>query len=210
VSGETVATNGEATMVGTDVCRGLVARQEQGAFARARPDVVVWLSSWERMNMLVGGQIVPAGSRRADEILFARMESANRRLTPGATRLVLLTVPPFTYGTALGVETRIDPRRDLLTAHLNDLLRQFASRHPDRISVVDLARLVCPHGAPCAADVDGRRPRPDGAHYSASDAAWAANWVVHQLSGRHRPGGSSVSRSATTPVSVRGAADPTR
>jgi hypothetical protein len=67
---------------------------------------------------------------------------------------------------------------------LNDLLRRFAARHPDRIVVVDLARLVCPRGAPCGTEVDGRRPRPDGAHFSARDSSWAASWIVAHISRR--------------------------
>jgi hypothetical protein len=208
VSGETASTFGEATMVGTQVCPQLVARREQRALARAHPDVVVWLSSWERMNLRVHGRTVAAGSPRADAILLDRMERAYVRLTAGSTRLAVLTIPPFTDGTALGVQTRIDARRDLLTLHLNDLLRRFAAKHPGSVQVVDLARFVCPHGAPCATDVDGRRPRPDGAHFAPSDASWAARWIV-----AHLPP-SPTAETDLTPrrpaPSRRAGADPTR
>jgi hypothetical protein len=181
VADETAPTNGEATMVGTDACRRLVTTRQRRALARAHPDVVLWLSSWERMNLRVGNRVVAAGSRTADQILLRRMESAYRRLANGGTRLAVLTIPPFTDGTALGVQSRVDPRRDLLTIHLNDLLHGFAARHPLRIVVVDLARLVCPHGAPCGTEVDGRRPRPDGAHFCPEAASWAASWIVAHI-----------------------------
>src|SRR5262249_46981242 len=72
VSGETAPTHGEATMVGTRDCPQLVDRQERRALGRAHPDLVVWLSSWERMNMRIDGRVVAAGSRSADVILLGR------------------------------------------------------------------------------------------------------------------------------------------
>jgi sugar lactone lactonase YvrE len=61
------------------------------------------------------------------------------------------------------------------------MLRRFAARHPGRITVIDLARRLCPQGPPCRPVVDGRQPRPDGAHFDAPGSVWAAHWVLAQL-----------------------------
>lgn len=181
VSEATVDTNGERSMATTEVCHDLVQHTEDRALARSRPDVVVWFSEWERFNMKVGGSVVTAGTPNADTLLLSRMDAAFARLTAGGAHLVILTVPSFTEGTALGIQTTPNPTRDAAILHLNRLLRRLAVAHPGQISVVDLARHVCPTLSPCAPDVDGRRPRPDGAHFSPAGSAWASKWVFEQL-----------------------------
>jgi hypothetical protein len=42
-------------------------------FARSTPDIVVWLSSWEKMNMLVGGHLGIAGTASGDALILSRM-----------------------------------------------------------------------------------------------------------------------------------------
>jgi hypothetical protein len=70
---------------------------------------------------------------------------------------------------------------DAQVLHLKRLLRSFAVRHPGGALVVDLAQLVCPQSAPCGPDVDGRRPRPDGAHFSPAGSVWAAQWLLGEI-----------------------------
>ncbi len=181
VSDETAPTNGEGTMIGTNICHDLVARTQNHVLARLHPDTVVWFSSWERLSMKVGGRVIAAGTPAGDELLLSRMDGAFARLTARGARLVMLTVPPFTDGTALGIQFTSSPERDVQVLHLNGLLRRFAARHPGRVFVVDLAQYVCPRSAPCGPDVDGRRPRPDGAHFSPADSVWAARWVLGEL-----------------------------
>lgn len=186
VSDETAPTNGEGTMIGTNICHDLVERTQDNVLARLHPDTVVWFSSWERLSMKVGGRVIAAGTPAGDELLLSRMDGAFARLTAGGARLVMLTVPPFTEGTALGIQFTSSPERDAQVLHLNGLLRRFAARHPGRVFVVDLAQYVCPRSAPCGPDVDGRRPRPDGAHFSPADSVWAGRWVLGELASLRR------------------------
>jgi hypothetical protein len=125
--------------------------------------------------------VLVAGTPRADAVLLSRMERVFTRLTAGGARLAVLTVAPFTEGTALGLQFTSSPERDAQVLHLNGLLRRFAARHPDRAFVVDLAQHVCPQGAPCGPEVDGRRPRPDGAHFSPAGSVWAAQWALGEI-----------------------------
>jgi hypothetical protein len=181
VSDDVTPTGGEAVMAGSDTCHDLVAYTEAKAIERARPDVVVWFSSWERFNLRVGNRIVRSGTPRADALLLSRMDDAFSRLTAPRARLVIVTLPLFTRGSALGLQIASSPRRDAEVAHLNALLRRFAARHQSRTSIIDLGRHVCPDGAPCAPEVDGRRPRPDGSHFDGPGAVWAAEWFFRRL-----------------------------
>ena len=49
---------------------------------------------------------------------------------------------------------------------LNALLRRFAARHTDNVTLVDLAAKLCPSGPPCPERVDGLHARPDGRHFT--------------------------------------------
>ena len=68
--------------------------------------------------------------------------------------------------------------------HLNDLFRQYAAAHPDRVAVLDLAALVCPAGPPCPTEVEGVTLRPvDGGHFAGDGPAWVAPRVLDRLVG---------------------------
>jgi hypothetical protein len=62
---------------------------------------------------------------------------------------------------------------------MNRLLREYARTHTDRVSVVDLAGMLCPSGRqPCPENVSGVQPRHrDGDHFEPD----GADWVAHQL-----------------------------
>ncbi|MDQ1477078.1 MAG: hypothetical protein QOE62_2307, partial [Actinomycetota bacterium] len=66
---------------------------------------------------------------------------------------------------------------------LNALLRRFRARHPDQVTLVDLAAMLCPQGPPCPERVDGLQARPDGRHFTPRAATWAARWILTQTFG---------------------------
>ena len=66
---------------------------------------------------------------------------------------------------------------------LNALLRRFQARHPDQVTLVDLATKLCPSGPPCPEKVDGLHARPDGRHFTPAAATWAARWILTQIYG---------------------------
>ncbi len=141
------------------------------------PDLVVWLSTWDLADRMVDGRVVRANTPEGDDVLLASMEVVRERLTVGGARIALLTVPP----NARSDTAEADDDADGAIAHYNDLLRSFAAEHPDDVSVVDFAALVCPGGAPCPEEVDGVRLRPDGAHFSEETAPWIARKLVPLL-----------------------------
>ena len=49
------------------------------------------------------------------------------------------------------------------------------AEHPESVTVVDLAKIVCPQGAPCPEEGAGVTLRPrDGGHYEGDGPAWVA------------------------------------
>ncbi len=181
VSDQVEATGDERAMIGTQSCHTLVERTVTSALARSDPDVVVWFSNWERFNLDIGGTTIAANTPTGDNIILARMDDALQRLTAHGARLAIVTIPPTTEGSALGMHftPSLETERSIL--HLDDLLRRFVAYHPHRTMLIDLAHLVCPNGTPCAPTVDGHHPRPDSTHFSPEGAAWAAQWFIRQL-----------------------------
>jgi hypothetical protein len=82
---------------------------------------------------------------------------------------------------AQGTETFDRTADDDGYVRLNALLRRFAARHTDNVTIVDLAQKVCPAGPPCPSDVEGLHPRPDGHHFTPAAAVWAARDVLAEI-----------------------------
>jgi len=109
------------------------------------------------------------------------MERALDRLTARGARLVVLTVAAAAPNDAQGVANTSNAVDDAGYQRLDVILRRFAARHPDRVTLVDLASRVCPSGPPCPERVDGVRMRPDGRHFTAAVSLDLARWVLPQV-----------------------------
>ena len=181
VSDEVTSDRAFVVPLGTEQCQGRVSRSLRGSLRRSRPDVVVWLSSWEKSDLRVGGRVLPAGSPQADHLLMRRADAMVAQLTRTGARVVILTQPARSPGAGLGVSSHPTPTDDLEFTRLNQLLIRIAARHPTSVGIVDLAALLCPTGPPCPERVDGLRPRPDGSHFTADSSVWAARWVLPHL-----------------------------
>ena len=136
---------------------------------------VVLVSSWERNDHVVDGDVLVFGTPDSDAWFLDRLEMLRARL---GTRLVLATVP--LGGPAWDrvrdrfVYTQDATDQEVLD-HLSELYRDFAAQHDTDVSVVDLGRIVCPERYPCPGRLDGVVLRPeDGAHLSPDGAAWLA------------------------------------
>jgi hypothetical protein len=161
-------------------CADTTATYQRDAVTMYRPDVVLWLSSWEAGDHLADGQMLSFGTRTGDAGLLADFDASRLRLTAGGATLVMLTMAPTAKRSDLGPA---DPERVAEYVHLNQLMRRFASQHPDTVRVVDLADIVCPTGVPCSEYVDGIRLRPrDGGHYEPEGAAWVAPRLLDAIS----------------------------
>ena len=140
--------------------------------AEQQPGIVLWLSTWETADRLVDDRLYRFGTEEADRVVLDRLEQSRRILTASGARLMLLTNPPR----AERAETYVrDPEDDRRIMRLNRLFERFAAEHPDTVTVVDLASIVCPSGPPCPEEVEGVRLRPrDGGHYEGDGPAWVA------------------------------------
>jgi peptidoglycan/LPS O-acetylase OafA/YrhL len=184
-SGEITTTRNEAITPHSSRCPTLVDSDERAALARDRPTVVLWMSIWEKSDLVVDGHAVVAGTAAGDKEIMARMDSALARLTAGGARVVLLTEAAPAPNPAEGTVTT-DARADTDGyTRLNALLRRFQARHTGQVTLVDLATKLCPSGPPCPERVDGMHARPDGRHFSPTAATWAARWILTQTFGAH-------------------------
>ncbi len=155
-------------------CPDLTRSLQEQAVARAEPDAIVWWSEWETAALDVDGRKVEFGTPEGDAVLRQRMEHVYDRLHRPGVPIVVLTVPPLLPSPLFPLS---NPAGDTKHAHLNNLYREFAARHPGDVVVVDFARRICP-SSPCPEIVDGIKPRPfDGLHLTPASAAWAARWL---------------------------------
>ncbi|MGZ4754860.1 MAG: acyltransferase family protein [Acidimicrobiia bacterium] len=171
----------------TSECSNLVHATVQDALKRSRPDVVLWVSLWERADLKVGGRTLKAGTKAWDRAVTQRLERTLRMLRAHGARVVVASQAPAAPGRFHQIQETDEGVQDASFARLNQLLLQLAARHPGAVTYVDLAGKVCPGGPPCPAKVDGMTIRPfDGAHFSPQGAVWAAEWLVPSL---ETPGG---------------------
>jgi hypothetical protein len=180
-SGQITTTRNESITPHSSRCPALVAWALPNALARARPTVVIWMSTWEKSDLVVAGHTVIANTPQWQAEIMARMDRALALLTAGGARVVVVTeaAPGPNPGAPRGSS---DPNADDAGyVRLNALLQRFRARHPDQVTLVDLARQLCPSGPPCPALVAGARPRPDGRHFTPAGATWAARWVFSQI-----------------------------
>jgi len=136
------------------------------------PTTVLWLSTWETADRIIDGKLYRFGVAETDAALLAKLEESHTHVTSTGARLVILTNTPRAEHADTYVRNASD---DTKVLRLNRIYRRFAAMHPDTVSVVDLARIVCPGGPPCPEYVDGIRLRPrDGGHFEGEGPGWVA------------------------------------
>lgn len=157
-------------------CEKLVDDYERTALDRVRPDVVIWMSTWETNDRIVNGERIRFGNEAWDEMMLDKIDQAARRLTSGGAHLVILRMAPRAPNDLV---TASDEAETARYVRLNELYTQYARAHPDAVTAVDFAGKVCPGGPPCPRTVDGIDPRPlDGLHFTPETARWAASWLL--------------------------------
>jgi peptidoglycan/LPS O-acetylase OafA/YrhL len=182
VSGCSVIGGQPLSLAGTpfsfaDDCEKNIPTYQERHLAAVRPDVVVWLSTWDRLDRLVNGRRVSPATIEGRRAFTSLIDEAAARLTSTGARLVILTMAPPAPS-----ELVPDPPEDKTIDHMNRLLREYASAHADRVAVVDLAATLCPNGPPCPETIDGIRPRyRDGNHFEADTAGWMGRKVMPQV-----------------------------
>ena len=164
----------------TGSCATVVQERITEAVARFRPDVVVWVSTWERLNLVDGSRLAVTGTPAWHRVLAERFGPAVDALTAGGARIVMTTIAaPAPAGLAGGGRIT-SPEFDWRFADLDAALRRLAASRPNRVTLVDLATALCPDGPPCPKAVaDGSEPRSlDGAHFTPQGAVWATRRML--------------------------------
>jgi peptidoglycan/LPS O-acetylase OafA/YrhL len=166
----------------TQDCHSIMAERERAALADFRPQVVLWVSTWERFNLVVNRRVLDTGTAAWRHELDRRLDAAYRVLTAGGAKLLVATIAaPAPAGLLLG-ERVTSPKFDWKFADMDARLAAFARRHPTGARLVDVAKKLCPDGPPCSADVDGVQPRKlDGAHFDPAGSVWLARWMLPQI-----------------------------
>ena len=166
----------------TQNCHAYVAQREAQALAEFQPQVVLWVSTWERFNLVVDGRVLATGTRAWKRELDRRLDAAFGSLTARGAELLIATIAaPAPAGLLLG-ERVVSPTFDWKFADLNERLAAFVRRHEAGSDLVDLAKTLCPKGPPCPAEVDGLEPRRlDGAHFDAAGSVWLARRMLPQI-----------------------------
>jgi peptidoglycan/LPS O-acetylase OafA/YrhL len=185
-SDEITTTRNEAITPHSNRCHAMVDWTQANALARVQPTVVVWMSIWEKSDLVVGGRTIVAGTRAWETEIMARLDAALARLTAGGARVVLVTEAAPAPNPAQGTELTDPKADDAGYVRLNALLRRFQARHRATVTLVDLAAKVCPDGPPCPERVHGMHARPDGRHFTPTAATWAARGLVAQIFGTAR------------------------
>ena len=180
-SDEITTTRNESITPHSDRCHALVDWAVRNALARARPTIVIWMSAWEKSDLVIGGHTIVAETPRWEAEIMSRMDGALARLNAGGARVVVVTEAAPAPNPAQRTETTDRNADDAGYVRLDTLLRKFQARHPDTVTLVDLAAKLCPRGPPCPAFVAGTQPRPDGRHFPPSAATWAARWLLSEL-----------------------------
>ena len=90
-SGQITTTRNESITPHSSRCPALVGWALPNALARARPTVVIWMSTWEKSDLVVAGHTVVANTPQWQAEIMARMDGALALLTAGGARVVVVT-----------------------------------------------------------------------------------------------------------------------
>lgn len=144
----------------TTACDGAIPDVQRNAVARAQPDLVIVMSTWEAGDRVVDGRWYPFGTPEADLVLATLYDETAARLRTGGAPMVITRLPQLVDGEVRAANP--DTNRRLQT--LNDFLERYSDTRPG-IVTVEFDRMVCPTD-PCPTEVEGVRLRPrDGAHF---------------------------------------------
>lgn len=142
-----------------------------------RPDLVVWLATWDAADRELGGRRVDIGKRADRMILGREVRRTAALLTEHGARLVILALPDPVPGSVSALPGLREAER---VRALNRLYERSAPTADGRVSVLDLGPIVCPNGR-CSSEVANIELRPDGAHYGPEGARYVGEKLATAL-----------------------------
>lgn len=150
--------------------------------ARFRPTVTVWtMGGWEVYDHFVDGRTLTVGSNAYREHLLARMERGLQSFEP-SSQVVIPNVPCYNQPRIVeaGQDTAPDRNDRERAVAVNEVIEEFASRHADRVHVIDVASWLCPGGR-FQRKIDGVDMREDGVHYRSEAVPAFWTWALPQI-----------------------------
>ena len=180
-SGQITTTRNEQITPHSQRCQEMVNEAVDPAVAELRPQLVVWMSIWEKSDLVVGNETLRSGTPAGDDAMLQRMDWELARLTAYGAKVVVLTEAAAAPNDAQGIDNTSNAIDNESYARLNRILARFAAQNPDQVTLVDLAEQVCPGGPPCPRVVDGLQLRPDGRHFTPKAAAIEARWLMPEI-----------------------------
>ena len=201
VTGETNSDTNGAALHESNQCAETIVPEQEGLIRTADPDVVVWWDRWVLYDFLTAdGEHVQTGTARFWALRKAGLETAVQRLTAGGATVALVGIePPGTQicggrpveSCAERLRFRVERYHDI-TTRWNEIMQQYAERHPDLAEYVDITHGVCHDAAsPCDDQIDGVPARPDGTHYGGPGGAFVSNLLAGEIAPWMTPGGAA-------------------
>ena len=166
--GVTVAANGHPYPWSRPCAKAIPPALRTVVTTAPRPDLVIWLSTWDAVDRDLGGRRVELGSPAGRVVLGREVRRTADLLTARGARLVILTVPEPVTGSVAVLPGLDEAER---VRELNRLYQRSGPTADGRVSVFDLSSIVCPSGR-CPHRVKGIELRPDGAHFGTEGSAF--------------------------------------
>ena len=166
-------------------CPGAAIAGQEELIDRLDPGIVFWLSARDRFAIRVGEQVLRPGSPEWEEAAFADWDRVLARLTARGARVAVVLPfhrtgddPSLCAGDDVFTAACTGP--NLSTNSLREEYRQWASRHPDSVLVLNPDPVVCPSD-PCPGALDGVELRTDRIHFTQEGALVVARRLVGLL-----------------------------
>ena len=162
------------------LCQARATSTETALMKSARPNIIVWSSTWEEESIVAtgsGNQTLEAGSPQWKQAMLSRVDARVHQFTrTGAKVVFVLPAPSATFS-----ESGRSTFGNAAVSRLDQVLREVAARHPHTVGIVDLASRVCAPDGSCPNVVAGTDLRPDGEHFGYDGSLYAASWLVPQV-----------------------------
>ncbi len=93
-SGQITTTRGEQITPNSQRCPEMVHDFQVPAVAKTRPDLVVWMSLWEKSDIVSHGKTLVSGTPKWDAEMLRRMDKELARITKYGAKVAMLTIAP--------------------------------------------------------------------------------------------------------------------
>jgi peptidoglycan/LPS O-acetylase OafA/YrhL len=149
-----------------------------------RPDVVIMLfGGQDSYDRLVNGVMLEAGTPEWKAYVMSGLEKQLDLFSSKGAKMLLATFPcsrPAAWDSVPDAAEREEETFRRIN-ELNEVYRQFAEEHPDKVILADLNVFACPESRFTDLVIDGVRMREDGTHFTEGGSPIVARWLAPQI-----------------------------